>query len=52
MIFSTGERLMGELPDSIYRVILGAGHVPHRDKPEAFIELVTVFLSDVNGTYR
>ncbi len=49
---STGERLMGELPDSIYRVILGAGHVPHRDKPEAFIELVTVFLSDVNGTYR
>lgn len=46
---STGERIAGELPDSIYRVIRGAGHVPHRDKPEEFIKLVKLFLSDIKS---
>lgn len=45
---STAERLAGELPLSVCHVIKGAGHVPHRDLPGEFNELVMKFLSGLS----
>ena len=37
-------RLAGELPSATLTVILDAGHVPHEERPEAFLETVGEFL--------
>ncbi len=37
-------RLAGELPGAELAVIPAAGHVPHEEKPEAFMQAVTGFL--------
>ena len=41
-------RLAGELPDASLVVIAEAGHVPHEEKPAAFMEAVRNFLSNLD----
>lgn len=41
-------RLAGELPDASLSVITEAGHVPHEEKPAAFMEAVRNFLSNLD----
>jgi pimeloyl-ACP methyl ester carboxylesterase len=37
-------RLAGDMPNSSLKVITNAGHVPHEEKPEQFMEAVTQYL--------
>jgi pimeloyl-ACP methyl ester carboxylesterase len=41
-------RLAGELPDASLSVIEAAGHVPHEEKPEAFMDAVRQFLKNLS----
>jgi pimeloyl-ACP methyl ester carboxylesterase len=41
-------RLAGELPNAQLEVIEAAGHVPHEEQPEAFMQAVTKFLQELN----
>jgi pimeloyl-ACP methyl ester carboxylesterase len=41
-------RLAGELPDASLSVIESAGHVPHEEKPEAFMDAVRQFLKNLS----
>ena len=41
-----GERLHAEIPASRFVVFLNCGHLPHEEYPEAFIRLVTAFVSE------
>jgi pimeloyl-ACP methyl ester carboxylesterase len=38
-------RLAGEIPNAQLEVIQDAGHVPHEEQPEAFLEAVDAFLA-------
>lgn len=40
-----GERLRDEVPDSRLIVFRACGHLPHEEYPQAFVEVVTAFLS-------
>ena len=40
-------RLAGELPDAVLEVIANAGHVPHEERPGAFMDAVNRFLSTI-----
>ena len=39
------ERLAGELPDASLVVIPQAGHVPHEERPDLFMQAVDTFLA-------
>ncbi len=41
-------RLAGELPDAQLAVIADAGHVPHEERPEAFMDAIKGFISTLN----
>lgn len=41
-------RLAGELPNASLSVIEAAGHVPHEEKPEAFMDAVREFLKNLS----
>ncbi len=41
-------RLADELPDAQLAVIPNAGHVPHEERPEAFMQAVKEFLEKIN----
>ena len=38
-------RLAGELPNASLEVISNAGHVPHEEQPQVFMDIVSSFLS-------
>ena len=40
-------RLAGELPNASLKVIENAGHVPHEEQPQVFMEAVTSFVSKI-----
>ena len=40
-------RLAGELPNASLEVISNAGHVPHEEQPQMFMETVTSYLSKI-----
>jgi pimeloyl-ACP methyl ester carboxylesterase len=40
-------RLAGELPNASLQVIPNAGHIPHEEQPQVFIEAVTSYLSKI-----
>jgi pimeloyl-ACP methyl ester carboxylesterase len=40
-------KLAGELPNAILEVISDAGHVPHEEQPQMFMEVVTSFLNSL-----
>lgn len=42
-------RLAGELPNASLSVIEAAGHVPHEEKPEAFMDAVRSFLKNLSS---
>ena len=44
-----GEKLHQEILNSRFVVIRNCGHVPHEEKPEQFVELVTEFCRDRKG---
>jgi pimeloyl-ACP methyl ester carboxylesterase len=41
-------RLAGELPNASLVVIKNAGHVPHEEDPQAFMQAVNEFISELN----
>jgi len=41
-------RLAGELPGAELAVISDAGHVPHEEQPEAFMDAVRAFLETLH----
>ncbi len=41
-------RLAGEIPNARLEVIHNAGHVPHEERPEAFMEAVQKFVTTLN----
>lgn len=41
---STGERLARDLPNATLRVIAGAGHLPHEERPAESVQAITTFL--------
>ncbi|MFZ0532816.1 MAG: alpha/beta hydrolase [Anaerolineales bacterium] len=45
---SNSIRLAGELPNASLEVIANAGHIPHEEQPQAFMEVVTSFLSKIH----
>jgi pimeloyl-ACP methyl ester carboxylesterase len=40
-------KLAGELPNAILEVISNAGHVPHEEQPQMFMEVVTSYLNSL-----
>jgi pimeloyl-ACP methyl ester carboxylesterase len=44
-----GEKLQQEILNSRLVVLKNCGHVPHEEKPEQFVELVTEFCRDIKG---
>jgi pimeloyl-ACP methyl ester carboxylesterase len=42
-------KLAGELPNATLEVISNAGHVPHEEQPQRFLEVVTSYLSTLQS---
>jgi hypothetical protein len=47
-----GHRAHDLIPDSRLRVLAGAGHFPHCDRPERFTDLLQVFLDETAPARR
>jgi pimeloyl-ACP methyl ester carboxylesterase len=41
-------RLAGELPNATLEVIAEAGHLPHEEQPQVFMDVVTRFVSKIH----